>query len=106
MDNKVKRIHAFTDDCLARHDAVSISKLLRNKEISIDEVVRASIHRAQLVNPFINAIASESFKLDLKQRFTVKSKLFSGVPTYIKDNLDLACYPTQHGSNAFKSEIK
>lgn len=106
MDNKIKKIHAFTNDCMAKHDAVGLSELLHNREISVDEVIKASILRAKMVNPKLNAIANESFELDLKQRYTLKSNLFSGVPTYIKDNLDLACYPTQHGSNAFKSEIK
>lgn len=106
MESKIKKIHAFKNDVLETHDAVQLCKLLKNNDISINEVISASIDRARLVNPILNAIACESFELDLKQRFTLKPKLFSGIPTFIKDNLDLQCYPTQHGSNAFRSDIK
>lgn len=106
MDQKIKKIHAFKNDALGQDDAVSLAKRLKNKEISADEVIRASIDRARYVNPSLNAISSESFELDLKQRKSLQKASFSGVPTYIKDNLDLACYPTQHGSKAFKSDIK
>ena len=59
---KSKRIHAFTnDDVLSDFDAVKISELLRNKEISVSEVVQASVDRAKKVNPQLNAIVSECF---------------------------------------------
>ena len=106
MEHKIKKIHAFTDDALGQYDAIGLSKLLKAKEISVFEVIDASIKRAKLVNPVLNAIASESFELDLKQRYELKNHVFSGIPIFIKDNLDLVCYPTQHGSKAFQSDIK
>lgn len=100
------RIHAFKDDVLADHDATELSKLLKNKEIDINEVLTSTIQRAQSINPSLNAIAAEKFDSVLKQKYVLNDSFFSGIPIFIKDNLDLSGFPTQHGCTAFQSNIK
>lgn len=101
---KSKRIHAFTnDDVLSDFDAVKISELLRNKEISVSEVVQASVDRAKKVNPQLNAIVSECFENALIQpKFSI-NRTFSGIPFFFKDNIDYAGLPSLHGSKAIKN---
>ena len=63
MSEKTKKVHSFTDDALGELDAVAIAQRIKNKEISPKEAVSASIERANVVNPHINAIVTERYKL-------------------------------------------
>jgi amidase len=95
-----KRVHGFTNDVLETFDAVKISQLIKNKDISIKEVTKAAILRAQKVNPALNAIQIEDF--DKALDFTEESNqgIFQGVPFFLKDNTDVIGFPTHHGSKA------
>lgn len=106
MDNQIHRIHAFQNDVLEKHDAVALKDLLLRKEISQQEVIDATIERACLVNPQLDAIQFEAFEAQRNKPDFRTGQLLSGIPTFIKDNVDLAGFPTQHGSIAFKSKIK
>lgn len=105
MDNQ-KRIHAFTDNILGTSDAIELSNRIQSKDISIDEVLRATIERAKFVNPLLNAIEFENFEQILKSPTFKPNQIFSAIPTFIKDNLDLIGFPTQQGSTSFKSKEK
>ena len=50
------RVHAFTDDALADHDAVAVADLIRKGEISAREAADAAIARAEKVEPELNAV--------------------------------------------------
>lgn len=106
MDNQHKSIHAFKDDVLGTHDAVALAQLIAKKEISVQEVAEATIDRAFTVNSTLNAIECEYFEQLLQSPAFQPNQFFSGVPIFIKDNLDLTGYPTQQGSTAFISDIK
>lgn len=95
-----KKIHAFRDDALADHDAVALANLLGNKEISQHDVVTAVIERANLLNPQLNAIQLDCFEQAMQQPKHVIHRFFSGVPIFLKDNVDVAGLATQHGSQA------
>lgn len=95
-----KRVHSFTNDVLEDFDAVKISQLIKNKEISIKDVTQAAILRAEKVNPILNAIQIDKFETALTDINTSHLEIFSGVPFFIKDNTDLAGFPTHHGSKA------
>jgi amidase len=99
------RVHAFTNDVLAEHDAVAVADLIRRGEISAREATEAAIARANKVNDTLNAIELPTFEAALAQAGRAPSNgVFAGVPTFIKDNTDLEGLPTRHGSNAVRPE--
>jgi amidase len=97
-----ERVHAFGDDFLADYDAVRLAELVRMREVSPSELVEAAIARAEKVNPILQAIELPLFDEARKQamRSEMESGLFAGVPSFIKDNTDIAGQPTRHGARA------
>ena len=106
MSDKQKKVHSFTEDALGELDAVGISDRIKNKEISPEEAVAASIVRAQTVNPNINAIVTELYDRARKEAAVVKDAPFAGVPMFFKDMLMVKGVPVHHGSSAFSSTPK
>lgn len=97
-----KRVHAFTDDALAEHDAVALAELIRKGRLSATEVAEAAIARARAVNELLNAIEIAAFDQALeKTHLPAKPGIFAGVPTFIKDNADLEGFPTRNGTRAY-----
>lgn len=92
------RLHAFSDDVLADHDATTLASLIERREVSPRELADAAITRAERVNGVLNAIELPTFEAARKQ--PLQPGLFSGVPTFVKDNTDLEGLPTRHGSRA------
>ncbi len=86
-----------TDDAMADHDAVSLIAAIRSGAVSADEVRDAALSRAHVADLHLNAVAS-----------WVPSPRpgrgpFAGVPSFVKDNEDLAGLPTRQGSRAVPS---
>ncbi|MCX7633384.1 MAG: amidase [Turneriella sp.] len=97
-----RRVHAFRKDALGKHDAVALAALIRKGELSVAETIQAAIERANAVNSLIHAIEVDSFSEALAaDRRPLRSGVFAGVPTFIKDNSDLQGFPTRHGCRAF-----
>ncbi len=94
-----RRVHAFGDDALATHDAVALAALVRTGELSADELARAAVARAAQVDPLLHAVEADCYE---RPRYgTDRSAALFGVPTFIKDNTDVAGLPTNHGSEAY-----
>jgi len=93
------RVHAFTDDALGEHDAVGIAELIGSGAISREEVESAAIARLERVAPALRALAHTAY--DAPRRSTDPDAPLYGVPTLVKDNTDVAGWPTNHGSEAF-----
>ncbi|WP_436496373.1 amidase [Actinokineospora sp. HUAS TT18] len=93
------RVHAFTDDALADHDAVGIADLIRRGELSVQEVESAAIERIKKVDPTLNAVAFPAF--DRPRRSGDRQAALFGVPTLVKDNTDVAGMPCNHGTAAY-----
>ena len=100
-----KKIHAFNDDILADHDAVALAELLRTKQCSSRELVEAVQQRVEQVNPALNAIQTPMFDQALTRPHFCIHRFFSGVPIFLKDNIDIAGFATGQGSHALP-EIK
>lgn len=94
------RVHAFTDDALADHDATAIAALIRQHKLAPREVLEAAIHRALKVESSIHAIEIAVFRQSLRDASRPHHGFFAGVPTFIKDNTDIKGLPTSHGSDA------
>jgi amidase len=97
-----EQVHAYGDDVLADHDGIALAALIRSREVSRREVVEAALQRARKVDGVLHAVQV----LDEVRAIgaVVRPGPFSGVPTFVKDNTDLAGYPTNHGSEAFSAE--
>jgi amidase len=95
------RIHAFGDDALGELDAVGLVEALHAGEVSIPEVVEAAIARAERVQPTLNGIAHEAFDRARAEAQDPRPGFFAGVPTWLKDNVDVAGWPTMQGTDAW-----
>jgi amidase len=95
------RVHAFGDDALADHDTVALVARLRSGEVSAAEVVEAAVVRAEKLQPELNAVAYQAFDRARFEATSPRPGWFSGVPTFVKDNVDVAGMPTQQGSRAW-----
>lgn len=93
------RIHAFGDDALGDLDAVGLAAALRAGTVSRADVVEAAIARAEAVNPALNGLAYSAFGTARTAR--PHGGYFSGVPTFVKDNADVAGMPTMDGTDAW-----
>ena len=94
------RVHAFADDVLQELDAVGLVEAYR-QGLSIPEVIDAAIARAQSVDEHLGALAYAAYGRARVEAKAPRPGFFAGVPTFLKDNVDVAGMPTQHGSDAF-----
>ena len=109
MTTRSSTCHAFTDDALGDHDAVALAALLRAREISATEAVEAAVARAERVQPALRPVhhaaydeaRAEAVRLD---REGLGPEAFAGVPTFMKDNVDVAGMPTNFGSAAYAAK--
>ncbi len=94
-------VHAFGDDALGHHDAVGLVEELHAGNVTVPEVVDAAIARVESVNDRLNALAYADFD-DARGRATdPRGGFFAGVPSFLKDNVDVAGMPTQQGTDAW-----
>jgi amidase len=96
-------VHAFGDDALGDLDAVAVAEAVRTGRVSAAEVVEAAIARTEAVNPALNGLAYQAFdRARAEAAAPPGSGFFSGVPTFVKDNVDVAGLPSMHGSDAWE----
>jgi amidase len=93
------QLHAYGDDALGDHDGLALAALVRSGELSRREVLDAALARVEKVAG-LNAV--EVLDPRALDRAPVAGP-FSGVPTFVKDNTDVAGLPTNHGSEAFRA---
>ena len=90
------------DDELARLDAVATIDALDRGDLSVREVVRASVDRARVLGPRLGAVAFERYDVALGGTSPQRPRRggFHGVPTFIKDMVPVAGLPLTWGSEA------
>jgi amidase len=98
------RVHAFADDALADLDATGLVAALQSGSVSVPEVVDAAIARTEQVDPALGAVAHAAWERARDESRHPRAGFFAGVPTFVKDNVDVAGMPTQHGSDAFRAD--
>lgn len=96
----MRTIHAFSDDALGEGDAVELVGRLRRGEVSVREVTEAAIARTKKVDPLLRGVELACFDRARSNAATGNAGYFAGVPTFVKDNSDVAGLPTGHGSAA------
>ncbi len=100
MSTPTTRIHAFGDDALGDLDSVGVAEAISAGTISATEAVDAAIARAAIVEQRLNGIVTDDFDRARTRADAPASGVFAGVPTFVKDNTDVAGLPTRHGSAA------
>jgi amidase len=96
------RVHAFGDDALGHLDAIGLIEALNSGRVGRVEVLQAAIARTEAVNPALNGLAYEAFDRARAQAEAAPATgFFSGVPTFVKDNVDVAGLPTMRGTDAW-----
>ena len=98
----MSRVHAFGDDALGDLDAVGLVTAIQEGEVSIPEVVEAAIERTERLQSELNAVAYVAYDRARAEARDPRGGFFAGVPTFVKDNVDVANMPTQQGCDAFR----
>src|SRR6201996_6259001 len=90
-------------------DATRLAELIRTREVSPVEVMKAHLDRIEAVDPKVNAIvtiADDAMEAAKAAEAAVMSGAelgpLHGVPFTAKDSIDTADVPTQRGSPIFK----
>jgi amidase len=98
----MRHVHAFADDALGDMDAVALADAIQSGRVSRAEVVEAAIARTEAVNAALNGLAYQAFdRARTESAAPPKSGFFSGVPTFVKDNVDVGGWPTMRGTDAW-----
>ena len=89
---------------LDSHDALGLAALIRHRQISVSELLEATIARAEALNPRFNFMAQNHYDF---ARAAIAAGLpqgpFTGVPWLLKDlNTNLAGELTEGGSRFYK----
>ncbi|HEY5646002.1 MAG TPA: amidase family protein [Pseudomonadales bacterium] len=84
-------------DDYTEHDAIGLAELIASGEIGPAEAVEAAIARAEVVNPAINAIVTQTFDAARASAMEATGPL-AGVPFLIKDLTYVAGVPCSYGS--------
>ena len=95
------RVHAFSDDALGDLDAVGLVAALHAGHVSAAEVAEAAVARTEAVDPALGAVAWRAYDRARAEAREHSGGFFSGVPTFVKDNVDVAGMPTLQGTDAY-----
>ncbi|GAB1813280.1 amidase [Mycobacterium sp. MUNTM1] len=99
----MRHVHAFGDDALGDLDAVGLADALKSGQVGRAEVIEAAIARTEAVDPLLNGLAYAAFEQARAAAADPPIGYFRGVPTFVKDNVDVAGQPTMHGTDAWTS---
>jgi amidase len=93
-------VHAYADDALGDHDATALADLVRAGRVSPRELVESALARAEAMQPLVNAVhVTDERAVSTADRH--RDGWLAGVPTYVKDNVDVLGLPTNHGTLAY-----
>lgn len=93
------------DEFLA-YDALGLAELIRKKQVTPTELAEVVIRRIEALNPIINCIATQTFERARKKSTVISSETtFAGVPSLVKDMIDLAGVRRSDGSRLLATNI-
>ncbi len=99
----MRHVHAFEDDALGELDAVALAEAIKSGRLTRAEAVEAAIARTEAVNSALNGLACQAFdeaRAKVLERGS-DGEFFAGVPTFVKDCVDVAGLPTMSGTDAW-----
>lgn len=94
------KVNTVCADALGDSDATALVERLEKGEVTATELVEAAISRAKRANPELNAIVTDTFDQALEQVKTPRKGRLGGIPTFIKDNVEVQGVPTLFGTRA------
>ena len=95
-------VSTVSDDALGEHDAVGLVEALHAGEVSVPEVVEAAIARVGIADVALGTIAFAAYDRARVEARDPRGGFFAGVPTVVKDNVDVEGMPTMHGTDAWQ----
>jgi amidase len=98
------RVHAFRDDALGDHDAVGLAEAIRSGAVSRREAVEAAVARTAELDQTLHGLAANRFSSAVDEASSPHDGFFAGLPSFVKDNSDVAGLPTQQGTHAYVAE--
>lgn len=96
MDSRI--VDASADDALGDFDAVALLERLSRREVCPAELRAAALDRGRSANPTLNAVVDWVESDPQPSASHGPDAPLGGLPTAIKNNEDLAGYPTLQGS--------
>lgn len=100
------------NDSPAFMDVASAAAALKSREISIPEILEATLERIDAVEPQINAWASVQDRAillnqakELQENLDSDSSLLSGIPFGVKDMIDTETLPTEAASAVLEGRV-
>ncbi len=90
------------DDALGSSDAVDLLARLARREVSAAELREAALARARAANVPLNAVTRWIEQTPRTEVRVPDDAPLAGLPSLLKDNEELAGYPTSDGSRAVK----
>ena len=88
------------------YDALGLAALIRQREVSPTELAEIVIRRIEALQPLINCIATPTYERARKKATTISSdSLFAGVPSLIKDMVDVGGVRRTDGSRLLATNI-
>lgn len=91
---------------LLNYDAVGLAQLIRSGQLSATEVVEAAIERIEALDSKINALTTRTFTRALERVELISpDTLFAGVPTLLKDLVDVAGVRRTSGSLLYLTNV-
>ncbi|MZR63216.1 amidase [Alcanivorax sp. DP30] len=98
------RLHVYSDDALGTSDATELGQRLRQGEITSAEVTEAAIARLNAAGDLSGLVLNTFQEARHRAEHKTFNGFFAGVPSLIKDNIDLRGLATCHGSAALGSK--
>ncbi len=103
----------MNDDQLPQQPATELARLVRTKALSPVELMRATIARAETLNPQLNAICTPTYEAAMEQARAAEQAvmrdqplgILHGVPATIKDLSFTKGVRTMGGSNLYRERV-
>ena len=96
---------ADPSDALGELDATGVAARIASGEITAPEALEAAIARSERVNGELNFVSAPLFDYGRARVGGPLTGPFAGVPTLIKDLMDMTGQPTRYGSRAFANNV-
>lgn len=92
---------AVTEDALGDDDVIGLLQRLARRDVTAAELTAAAIERAARADVKLAALAAERFDEAQAEAVEHPGGPFAGIPTAVKDMVDVRGLPTRFGSAAF-----